>query len=203
MGPVAEAAAVFVVDVENEKPQIGAGLDDLLQQQRNRARFADTGGAEHGKMLAHHFVDVEAGGDGGVELQMPDVDHARAAGMEDQAQLARGDKSHRVADRRIGGDAALEARGCGIVIGDFSDELQLRRRDELILRGWARLQGDVGDQTDEQRFIGAHAEEFADRRPRFLGAVGSGAGKPDAGMTAADRIDLTQESDLRHRLSPY
>ena len=29
---VAEAAAVFVVDVENEEPQVGAGLDDLLQQ---------------------------------------------------------------------------------------------------------------------------------------------------------------------------
>src|SRR6202035_5161375 len=61
---VAEAAAIFIVDVENEKPQVGARLDDLLQQQGNRARLADTGGAEHGKMLAHHFVDVEAGGGG-------------------------------------------------------------------------------------------------------------------------------------------
>src|SRR6202030_3989785 len=49
---VAEAAAVFIVDVENEKPQVGASLDDLLQQERDRARFTDAGGAEHGKMLA-------------------------------------------------------------------------------------------------------------------------------------------------------
>src|SRR5580704_7104952 len=72
----------------------------------------------------------------------------------------------------------------------------------LVLRRRARLQGDVSDEADEQRFVGAHAEELADGRPRFLGAVGRGAGEPDAGVTAADRIDLAQESDLRHRLSP-
>jgi hypothetical protein len=118
-------------------------------------------------------------------------------------KLARADERHRVADRRIGGDAALEARRCGIVVGDFADKLQLCRRDLLVLCRRPRLQGDVGDEADEQRFIGAHAEEFADRRPRFLRAVGRGAGKPDAGLTAADRVDLTQESDLRHRLSPF
>ena len=91
----------------------------------------------------------------------------------------------------------------GIVVGDFADELELRGSDLRILRRRSRLQGDVGDEADEQRFIGADAEEFADRRAGFLGAVGRGAGKPDAGVTAADRIDLTQESDLRHRLSPY
>jgi hypothetical protein len=45
--------------------------------------------------------------------------------MEDQAQFARGDERHRVADRRIGGDAALEARRWGIVVGDFADQLEL------------------------------------------------------------------------------
>ena len=80
-------------------------------------------------MLAQHFVDVEAGGDGGVVLQMPDVDHARVAGVEDQTQLARADESHRVADRRIGGHAALEVRRRGLVVGDFADQLELRDGD--------------------------------------------------------------------------
>ena len=123
--------------------------------------------------------------------------------MEDQAQLARGDERHRVADRRISGDAALEARRRGIVVGDFADQLELRGGDMLVLRRRPRLQGDVGDEADEQRFIGADAEEFADRGSRFLRTVGRCAGKPDAGLATADRIDLTQESDLRNRLSPF
>jgi hypothetical protein len=39
-------------------------------------RFADAGSAEHGKMLAQHFIDVEAGRDRRVLLKLPDLDRA-------------------------------------------------------------------------------------------------------------------------------
>jgi len=68
--------AVFVVHVEDEVAQIGTAVDDLLQEKRDCARFADAGRAQHGEVFAQHFVDIEPGGDRTVLLQMADIDHA-------------------------------------------------------------------------------------------------------------------------------
>ena len=84
---VAEAAAIFVVAVEQEQAQVRPRIEDLLQDQRDAARLADAGGAEHGEMLAQHFVDVDVGADGGVLLQVPDVDRVGARDVVDQPQL--------------------------------------------------------------------------------------------------------------------
>ena len=111
MGAIAEAAAVFVVGIEHENPQVGTRVEDLMQDQRERARLADAGGAEHREMLAQHLVDVDVGADRAVLLQVADLDHGLAGQVEHQAELGFADRQDRVADRRIGRDAAPEMGG--------------------------------------------------------------------------------------------
>ena len=105
---VVEAVAVFVVRIDQEHAQVRPRVEDLPQQQRDAARLADAGGAEHREVLAHHVVDIDVGGDRGVLLQRADVDRAGAGHVEDQPQLALRDHLDGVADHRIFGDAALE-----------------------------------------------------------------------------------------------
>ena len=105
---VAEAARIFVVAVEQEQPQVRPRIEDLAQDQRDAARFADAGGAEHREMLAQHFVHIDVGADRGVLLQVADVDRVGAGDVVDQPQLVARDQRRRIADRRIVGDAALE-----------------------------------------------------------------------------------------------
>ena len=81
---VVEAVAVFVVRIDQEHAQVGPRVEDLAHQQRDAARLADAGGAEHREMLAHHVVDVDVGRDRLVLLQRADVDRAGARHVEDQ-----------------------------------------------------------------------------------------------------------------------
>ena len=80
-------------------------------------------------MLAQHLIDVETGRDRGVLLQLPDLDHARAGILKDHSQLARADDAHRIADRGIAGDAALEMSRGALVVADFADQVHLRDGD--------------------------------------------------------------------------
>lgn len=107
---VAEAATVFVVDVEQEDAQRRPRLQDFVEQQRHAGGFADAGRAEHGEMLRQHFFDVDIGDHRGILLQGSDIDLVGAARLIDDAQVVAGDQVYRVADGRVVGDAALELR---------------------------------------------------------------------------------------------
>jgi hypothetical protein len=75
---VAEAAAILVVDVEQEYPQVRPRLENLVEQQRHAGRFADARGAEHREMLGKHLLDVDIGDHGLVLLQGADIDLVRS-----------------------------------------------------------------------------------------------------------------------------
>src|SRR6185295_15560409 len=98
---VAEAAAILVVDVKQEYPQIGPSPENLVQQQRNAGRFADAGGAEDREVLGKHFLDIDIGDDGSVLLQRADIDLVGAARRVDGAKVLIGDEIDGIADRRI------------------------------------------------------------------------------------------------------
>ncbi len=105
-------------------------------------------------------------------LQLPNLDHARAGILKDEPQLARADDAHRIADRGIARDAALEMRRSTVVVANFADEIHLRDGDLLLVTEQRlRAQRHVGDQSDQERFAGAHAEEFADRGARLFGRL--------------------------------
>ena len=171
-GAVAEAAAVLVVAVEQEEAQVRPRIEDLLQDHDDAARLADAGGAEHGEVLAQHVVDVDIGADAGILQQRSDVDRVRSGQIVDEAQLAVGNQRRRIADRRIGGDAALEIRGIVGTPPDLAHQVELGGRVIALLAG-DRDGGErhLGDHRDQQRGPAAQHHELPDRDPRF-GALG-------------------------------
>jgi hypothetical protein len=160
--PIVEAVAVLVVRIDQEYAQVRPRLENLAQQQRDAARFADTGGAEHREMLAHHVVDIDAGRDRGVLLQRADVDGARAGHVEDQPQLVLRDQLHGIADHRIFGDAALEELPAPVVVLDLAEHVERAGRKLALARLPLRI--DPGDHADHDGGAGADAEEFSDGR---------------------------------------
>ena len=84
----AEAAAVFVVRIDQEDAQVGAGIENLLQDDGDAARLADAGSAEDGEMPAHQVVDVDVHADIGVLLQVADMGVVGVGAAVDQPQLA-------------------------------------------------------------------------------------------------------------------
>ncbi len=210
---VAEQAAILVVGVEHEDPQVRARPQDLLQHQHHRARFPDAGGPEHGEVLAQHVVDVDIGADRAVLLEMPDLDHGCACDVEDQPQLARAHRKHRIADRRIFGDAALELGGRRRRLFDLAHQIDVGRGMAAELLGERRrLDRDLGDDADEQRLPRTDAEKLADRGSRLVAAIerraqqAYGRLRTTHGDDAADRLlgvrrrvaMLTQPIDLQH-----
>ena len=70
---VAEAAAVFVVRIDQEDAQVRAASRRIFcSRMRDAARLADAGGAEHGEMPAHQVVDVDVDADAAILLQIAD-----------------------------------------------------------------------------------------------------------------------------------
>ena len=122
---VAEAAAIFVVDVEQEDAQVRPRFEDFVEQQRHAGRFADAGRAEHREMLGQHFLDIDIGDDRRVLLQGADIDLVRSARRVDRAQFLIGDQLDGVADGRIVGDAALEFGRSAAE--DFAEQIDRRR----------------------------------------------------------------------------
>jgi hypothetical protein len=135
-------------------------------------------------MLAEHVVDVDIGADRAVLLEMTDIDHRVAADVEHQPQLARPDQRDRIADHRIFRNAALETRQHAAAVLDLSDQVELRHRLVTMLRR-QRPDRDVGDDADQQRFSGVHAEEIADGGAGLVAAGNRCGRQPDAGLRAA------------------
>jgi len=109
-------------------------------------------------------------------------------------------EGHLIADCWIGRDAAPELRRRRLVFADFADQLQLRHRGGAgIARERLRTQPDVRDQSDKERFAGAHAEEFADGCPRLLRSLRRRPGEPDARLRAAHGDHPAENLNLLHR----
>ena len=141
--------------------------------------LADAGGAEHGEMLADHFGAVDVAADAGVLLQVPDIDRARAGHLVDDAQLGIGHHGDAVADRRIVGDAALEAGAAGGVAHDLAHQVELRGRDRSPCPWRAGdVDRDVGDHADQERGAAVDGQELAHRGARVVGCAGLRRRKP-------------------------
>ena len=163
---VAEAAAVFVVRIDQEDAQIRPLLQGLLQQKRNAVGLADAGGAEHGEVLAHQLLDVDLRRDGRVLLQHADIGRLAAPAAVDQPELAVAHQHRGLADRRIFGDAALEVGGARRARLDLADDVDLRGAAAvriLVARGPL---GNLGDHADGDDAAADDAEEFSDRGAR-------------------------------------
>ena len=187
---LAEAAAIFVVPVEQEDAQVRPGLEDFLQQQRDAARLADAGGAEHGKMLAQHLVHVDMRGDRDVLLEMADIDRVNRRDVVDEPQFGAADQVRRVADRRIFADAALEILLAACVRLDLAHQVDARRAAiAAFARDRGRLHGHFRDHADEQRGAPRDAEKLADRDRGFVEGLQAGFRQSDARLRAMDRQD--------------
>ena len=173
--------------VEQEQPQVRPRVEDLAQDQRNAARFADAGGAEHGEMLAQHFVDVDVGADGRVLLQVADVDRVRAGDVVDQPQLVADDQRGRIADRRIVGDAALEIVLAVIALLDLAHHVEAGGGAEtLFVRGVGDVLGDFRHHADQQRFGALDTQELADRDGGVARRIDAFCRQAHARLRAAD-----------------
>ena len=121
--PVAEGMAVFVVRVDQEDAQVRPHLQDLAQDDGNAARLADARAAEQGEVLAQHVVDLDAGADGAVLLQLPDVDRVGAGRVVDPPQPVASEQIDLVADDGIFGDAALKANGAALALLELAEQV--------------------------------------------------------------------------------
>ena len=96
--------------IDQEDAQVRPRLENLLQDDGDAARLADAGGAENGEVLADQIVDVDVDADVRVLLQVADMGVVGVGAAVDQAQFALAQHRGGIADVRILGDAALEAR---------------------------------------------------------------------------------------------
>ena len=110
VGEIAEALTVFVVRVDQEDAEVRLLLQDLGQDERDRRRLADAGGAEDGEMLAQQLLEIDVGGDCRIEPQTPDLDGLAMLDAVDDGDVAGAKARDEVADRRIARHAALERR---------------------------------------------------------------------------------------------
>ncbi len=161
---LAEAAAIFVVHVEQEQAQVRPRLEDFVEQQRHAGRFADAGRAQHRKMLGQHFLDVDIGDDRAVLLQRADIDLVGSARRVDGAQFLVGDQVDVVADGRIVGDAALEFR---LARRRGFRRAGRRRHGDVLVRRRQVLAGHVGDHGNDGRVRTADRDEPADGGAHF------------------------------------
>src|SRR5262249_53563803 len=125
IGQVAEAAAIFVVRIDQKNAQIRLLRQDLLQDEGDAGRLADAGRAEDGEVLAEELLEIDVGGDGVVELQPADLDGLAVADVVDEAKLGAGERRHAVADRGIFGDAAIEESLLGGGVLDLAEEINV------------------------------------------------------------------------------
>jgi hypothetical protein len=183
-GAVAEAAAILVVDVEQEHPQVRPRPENLVQQQRNAGRFADAGGAEHGEVLGEHLLDIDIGDHGLVLLQRANIDLVGAARRVDGAKVLIGDEVDGIADRRIVGHAALEFGP--LAAGNLAEQVDRGGRDIAV--GIRQiLAGHLGDHRDDGGAHAADADEAADRGAYFRDGRLACREQSDPGEGAAHR----------------
>ena len=179
---VAEAAAILVVNVEQEYPQVRPGFENLVEQQRHAGRFADAGGAEHREVLGKHLLDIDIGDDGAVLLQGADIDLVRSARRIDRAKVLGGDEVDGIADRRIIGDATLEFGT--FAAGNFTEQVDRRARD-VGVQVRQILARHLGDHGDDGGIGAADADEAADGGAHFGDGPWLTASSPNPGEGAA------------------
>ena len=197
---VAEEAAIFVVRVDQEDPQVRPRLLKLVQDDRDARGLADAGGAEHGEVLADHVGAVDVAADAVVLLQVADVDRAGSGHLVDDAQLRVRQHGGAVADHGIVRNAALEARAAGGVAHDLAHQVELGGRDEALVPGARRdFDRDVGDQADQERFAAGNREELADGGARLIGRTGLRRQEADGGLRAVDGEDAADHRRCRSR----
>ena len=87
----------------------------------------------------------------GILLQVADMGVVGVGAAVDQAQLALGEQQRAVADVRIFGDAALEARRAAVVGANLADQIEPRHLAERLAAGRRQhgLLADFGDQADD------------------------------------------------------
>jgi len=179
---VAEAAAILVVNVEQENPQVRPCLQNLVEQQRHAGRFADAGGAEHGEVLGEHLLDVDIGDHRAVLLQGADIDLVRPARRIDRAKILCGNEVDGIADRRIIGDAALEFGA--FAARNFAEQIDRRTRD-VVVGGRRILARYLGDHRDDGGIGAADTDEAADGGAHFGDGHLARRQKSDPGEGAA------------------
>ena len=178
------------MDIDEEHAQVGARFQRLAQDQRDAARFADAGGAEHGEMFVQHLLDIEIGDDRVVLLQMPDIDHARARDGIERAQLVMAEKRDLVPHHRIMGDAALEDLAALAVRRDLAHEIELGGPFiALFARRARRLHGHFRDHADQEIHAAPDADDFADRDAFVLGRRPDDRPQAETRLRARDRDD--------------
>ena len=74
---------------------------------------------------------------------------------------------------------------------DLADQIDMRDRLVAVLAR-QRLDGDVGDHADQERFPGADAQELADGGAGVVGSVGRYGRQPNARLRAAHRNDVAE-----------
>jgi hypothetical protein len=181
----AEAAAIFVMHVEQENPQVRPCLEDFVQQQRYAGRFADAGRAEHGEMLREHLFDIDIGEDGRVLLQGADIDLVRSARGIDRSQLLAGNQFDIVADGRIIGDAALEF-GAIRYAENLAEQID-RGAGDVDVGGRQILAGYFGDHGDDGGIRAADADKPANGCPHRREAHLARSQKSHAGKGSTHR----------------
>ena len=80
------------MDIEQQDMGLGVFFQDAAENQGHGAGFAGAGGAQHGEMLAQHFIDLDHGGDRGVLLDVADANGGigiAGIGFREFARLAR------------------------------------------------------------------------------------------------------------------
>jgi hypothetical protein len=166
----AEAAAVFVMHVEQENPQVRPGFENFVQQQRYAARFADAGRAEHREVLGKHLLDIDIGDDGRILLQGSDIDLVRSGRRIDRAKFLIADQLDRIADGWVVGDAALEFRAVRYS-KNFTEQID-RSGSDVIAGGRQILARHFGNHGDDGGICAADADKAANSSPHFRDAHG-------------------------------
>ena len=193
---VAEAAAVFVVRIEQEDAQVRPRFENLLQDDGDAARLADAGGAEDGEMPAHQLIDVDVDGDIRILLQVADMGAIGVGRAIDQPQHVLGE--HQRLRRRcsdIPRSRAGSARRPRSPT-NLADQIEPRHPAEHLS---AARRGKGFSPTSVMSpmmtaFVGLQSHEFSDGRRL---AVRCARSEFDVGLRAADTHHATDCFGLR------
>ena len=126
---------------------LGLAARICAQDDGHPARLADAGRAEEGEVLAQHLVDLDVGADRAVLLQVADVDGVGAGSVVDDTQGVAAERMHVVADHRVAGDAALEAREARVDALDLAQQVDARSERAV---GRAATPVEVGDDAHDR-----------------------------------------------------
>ena len=128
LGFVAKAAAVLVVDVEQENVQIRTRDQQPIDDHGDAAGFADAGRSDDREMAAEHAVEVEGHANRAIGREPPDVRGIAQSLIENRAQAAAVDQADGVADSGVGRDASHKMAAAGPVNFEFPHKVDRQVR---------------------------------------------------------------------------